>query len=128
MKSFLFVLIAVIAVPAAAEEFNEDSDSYFPQQLNARDLVTACASSSLTATGRLRQRYCLGFVSGVEESLRLLQSRNPDSASSPICVPNGTTARALADVFIRYASRSGVDLEQPSASVVFDALAKGFPC
>ena len=43
----------------------------FPQQLTASDLLTYCSSSSLTDLGRKRQRYCWGFISGVEETIRL---------------------------------------------------------
>lgn len=128
MKSFFFVLIAVLATPAGAMEPAEESDTYFPQQLSARDLLTACASSSLTGSGRLRQRYCRGFVSGIEEAVRLLQLRDSGMSRGPFCIPAGTSARSLADTFIRHASGPGIDLDQPSASVVLEALVKGFPC
>jgi len=128
IKSLFFLFIAAIAVSAGAQGPSEEPEKYFPQQLSSRDLLTACVSSSLTATGRLRQRYCLGFVSGVEEAVRLLRLRDSSTAHAPFCVPSGTTARELANVFIRHASVSGKDLERPSASVVLDALAKQFPC
>lgn len=127
MKS-LFVLIAALATPAGAQEPGDEPDTYFPQQLSTRDLLLACASSSLTATGRLRKRYCLGFVSGVEEAVRLQQLRDPTKTRSLFCVPAGTTARALTDVFVRHASGPDVDLDRPSASVVLEALAQGYPC
>ena len=122
----LFILITALATPAGAQEPGDEPDTYFPQQLSTRDLLVACASSSLTATGRLRKRYCLGFVSGAEEAVRLQQLRNP--TRSLFCVPAGTTARALAEVFVRHASGPGVDLDRPSASVVLEALAQGYPC
>lgn len=128
IKSLFFMLITALAVPAGAQEPGEEEEKYFPQQLSARDLLTTCASSSLTATGRLRQRYCRGFVSGVEEAVRLLQLGDSGMARPPFCVPSGTTAHELANAFIRHASGAGKDLERPSASVVLDALAKRFPC
>lgn len=129
IKSFFFVLITVLTAPAGAQEPAEEPDTYFPQQHSARDLLTACASSSLTVTGRLRQRYCRGFVSGVEEAVRLLQLRDSGMSRGPFCIPAGTSARSLADTFIRHASgQGGIDLDQPSASVVLEALVKGFPC
>ena len=127
MKSLL-VLIAALAMPAGAQEPGDEPDTYFPQQTSTRDLLVACASSSLTAIGRLRKRYCLGFVSGVEEAARLQQLRDPTKTRSLFCVPTGTTARALAEVFVRHASGPGVDLDGPSASVVLEALAQGYPC
>ena len=125
---FIFVLIAVFVLPAVAQQPGEDLDTYFPQQLSARDLLIACTSSSLTATGRLRQRYCRGFVSGVEEAVRLQLSRDAAESHSLFCVPAGTTARALADTFIRYASDSDIELDRPSALIVLEALAMAYPC
>ena len=56
----------------AAQE--EGMEPQFPQQQSAGDLLRACASSRLTSTGRERRRYCAGFVSGVEEAVRMLGS------------------------------------------------------
>ena len=128
MKSFFFVFITALAVPAGAQEPAEETDTYFPQQLSARDLLTTCSSSSLIAIGRSRQRYCRGFVSGIEEAVRLLQLRDSSIARTPFCVPAGTTSRELANVFIRHASGPGIDLDRPSTSVVFEALTARFPC
>lgn len=128
IKRLLLLLITALAVPADAQEPGEEAEKYFPQQISARDLLTTCASSSLTATGRLRQRYCRGFVSGVEEAVRLLQMEDSSIARPPFCVPSGTTARELANAFISHASEPSKDLERPSASVVLEALSKRFPC
>ncbi len=129
MKRFVFVLTAVLAMPAGAPA--QESDKYFPQQLSANDLLASCVASSLSAAGRSRQRYCLGFVSGVEEAVRLLRVRGSsgaENAEPPFCIPAGTTARELASTFTRYASGRGRDLDRPSASVVLEALTSGFPC
>jgi hypothetical protein len=123
-------LIITMNVTSHAQEkkLDEEPETYFPQQLSARDLLTACVSSSLTSSGRMRQRYCRGFVSGVEEAVRLLQLRDSNIAQPPFCVPSGTTARELANAFIRHASGQDKDLERPSASVVLDSLLERFPC
>lgn len=123
-----FVLLAAMSVPAIAQEVDGEPDRYFPQQLSASDLLAACASSSLTATGRTRQRYCLGFLSGVEETFRLLQLPDASTGGNRLCAPDSTSARTLANVFVRHASEPGVDLNRPAAMVVLDALKKGFPC
>jgi hypothetical protein len=128
IKALIFVLITVLVVPVGAQGQEEESDKHFPQQLSALGLLTTCASSSLTETGRSRQRYCRGFVSGVEEAVRLLELRVPGSTSFTLCVPAGTTSSVLADVFIRHASRAGVDLTRPAALVVLDALTERFTC
>ena len=128
LLSSLFIITLNVTSHAQEKKLDEEPKKYFPQQLSARDLLTACVSSSLTSGGRMQQRYCLGFVSGVEEAVRLLQLVDSNIAHLPLCIPAGTTARALANVFIRHASRPGKDLEQPSASVVLDSLAKHFSC
>jgi hypothetical protein len=128
MKRFVFVLTAVLAMPAGAQVPAQESDKYFPQQLSANALLASCVASSLSAAGRSRQRYCLGFVSGVEEAVRLLRVRGSSGAEPPFCIPAGTSARELAGAFTRYASGRGRDLDRPSASVVLEALTSGFPC
>jgi len=116
----------LLAFPTFAS--NSDADDYFPQRMSAQDLLTACASSSISTTGRVRRRYCDGFISGVEESMRLYKLRYSTETMPTICVPNGTTSRALADAFIKYASANGNELQQPAAAVVLQALQHHFAC
>ena len=97
-----------------------------PQQMSANDLLTACASSSLTDLGRRRREYCSGFVSGVEEGVRILQAQKNIEAS--VCAPKDVSAQALADVYRRYAARHRQQLDRPAAAVVLEALSKAFPC
>ena len=100
----------------------------FPQQMSANELLVLCASSSLTAKGRLRRRYCDGFVSGIEEGLRVYSLQFPSQMSNTVCVPEGTSSRAMSEAFVKYASKKGVALDQPAAAVVIDALGKSFAC
>jgi hypothetical protein len=106
----------------------QDAAPLFPQQISASELKFFCASSSLTGKGRLRRRYCEGFISGVEEGLRISQLQNASAAPALMCVPNGTSSRQMSEVFIRYASRKGVVLEQPAAAVVIEALRDAYAC
>ena len=87
-----------------------------------------CASSALTAKGRIQRRYCDGFVSGIEEGMRLYALRNPGESGVAFCVPAGTSSRALSEAFIQYAASKGVDLAQPAAAVVYEALQNRFAC
>ncbi|MEJ2323004.1 MAG: Rap1a/Tai family immunity protein [Gammaproteobacteria bacterium] len=98
----------------------------FPQQQTARDLLRACASSRLTATGRERRRYCAGFVSGVEEAIRLLNLSG--RSRFRLCTPEDVTAWALADAFVRYGASHEGELDDPAASVVHHALTLAYPC
>lgn len=96
--------------------------------MSANELLLLCASSSLTATGRLRRRYCDGFVSGAEEGLRAYRLQLQTPMSKSLCVPEGTNSRSMSGAFVKYASKKGVDLEQPAATVVIEALRKSFGC
>ena len=99
----------------------------FPQQQSAGDLLRACASSRLTSTGRERRRYCAGFVSGVEEAIRLLGPAGGHSAYR-ICTPPDVTASALAEAFVKYGASHKGELSDPAAAVVQHALASAYPC
>lgn len=130
MKFFISSLLGLFGCATAlAQGSAEDSQSFFPQRLSARELLTHCASSSMTDRGRQQQRYCLGFVSGVEEALRLsLPDGSTASPAARICVPEGESARGMADAYIRYAGRRTTDLAKPAALVVAEALEGSYPC
>jgi hypothetical protein len=111
-----------------AEEAPAEPPAYFPQRVSAAELLKACASSRLTAAGRTRRAYCEGFVSGVEESLRLA-GRNAPALASSHCVPAEVSARQLAEGYVAYAGkRPAQALQQPAAAVVSESLAQAYPC
>jgi hypothetical protein len=122
----MLLLTLVSAFAAFAQESTGEAETYFPQQLSAGDLLVHCASSSLTDRGRERQRYCSGFVSGVEEATRLLGT----AAEPPLrlCIPARTSAREFREAFVRYGGRRGADLNRPAALVVVEALREAYPC
>ena len=127
MRYLAFILGLSIATCAAAEEDIVDETKYFPQQLTAQELLYACASSSLTGVGRERRKFCAGFVSGVEESIRVSQAMQGSQGPVRICAPAGTTAANFADAYIKHASKR-TDLSRPAAAVVADALQRAYPC
>ena len=117
-----FLMLSAGSLDAQEEEM----EPQFPQQQSAGDLLRACASSRLTSTGRERRRYCAGFVSGVEEAIRLL---GPAGQSNPrICTPLDVTASALAQAFVKYGASHKGELSDPAAAVVQHALASAYPC
>ena len=129
MKSLtVFTLGLLTATTVLAQEGTENTQRYFPQQLTAQELLTYCASSSLTHRGRQQQRYCWGFVSGVEEGIRLASLRTVDSAGPGFCVSEGETARELVDAYIRYAGLNTTDLTKPAARIVVEALKYAYRC
>ena len=125
VATMLFCLLLLASASLAAQE-EEMMELQFPQQQSAGDLLRACASSRLTSTGRERRRYCAGFVSGVEEAIRLL---GPSGQSGMrICTPPDVTASALARAFVNYGATHKGELRDPAAAVVQHALASAYPC
>ena len=130
MRPALLALCSTLLFPLPGSASTDDGEEVFPQQINARKLMTFCASSALTAKGRSQRRYCDGFVSGVEEGIRLRKFAHPANSDVDVafCVPAGTSSRALSEAFVRHATSKGVDLEQPAAAVVLEALQNRFAC
>mgnify|MGYP001545127569 CR=1 len=129
MRSLFSVLLGLfLGSTAVAEEGVGDAQSFFPQQLTAQQLLTFCASSSMTDRGRQQRRYCSGFVSGVEEALRLSVSGSSAAVAERICIPDQESARSMADAYIRYAGNRAADLTKPAALIVVEALKSSYPC
>jgi hypothetical protein len=114
----------LLGAAVSAQQQGGDDEVYFPERLTAQELLAHCLSSSLTDRGRQQQRYCWGFVSGVEEALRL----SSDPGTIAFCVPPVETSRRLAQAYIRYAGRRSTDLTRPAARTVIEALRVQYPC
>ena len=126
-------LIALCLAPllaAGQTSPTEQAQAEFPQQQNAADMLLACASSRLSRVGRERRRYCAGFVSGVEEAVRLMEPGDPKmgGAHTRICTPEDISAGAFAEVFINYGANHEGELPDPAALVVLHALQSAYPC
>lgn len=128
MRTAMALLGLLVAASAPAQEKAVDDERYFPQQMTAKGLLYACASSSLTRAGRERKKYCLGFVSGAEEAARLFAAQSPSTSEHGYCFPEGKTAGYFADVFMKYASRKTTDLDKPAVFVVIESLENTFAC
>ncbi len=126
MRSYCIALALLIVMDAGAQGETEALVPDFPQQQTARDLLTACASSSISNLGRTRRKYCAGFVSGVEEAIRFKSQLL--GADSQICPPGAITAQQFADAYINYANFNPKELDKPAVEVVFKALKQAFPC
>ena len=127
MRIPVLVLASLLTTSLWAQESGGDGEDYFPQQFTASELLYACASSSLSNRGRERRRFCGGFISGVEESLRLLDARQGLKVPSGICVPKGVSASAFAEAYRKYAL-DRKDADAPAAAVVIEALRDAYPC
>ena len=126
MRSLLIAVAMLVAVSATAETETEQAQPEFPQQQTARDLLTACASSTISNLGRARRKYCAGFVSGVEEAIRFKSQLL--GADTRICPASGITAQQFADAYIKYANTHPKELDKPAVEVVFAALKQAYPC
>ncbi|MBU0945828.1 MAG: hypothetical protein KJ804_02825 [Proteobacteria bacterium] len=125
---FIGILFFLAWGNAMGKDDTDTTQPIFPQQLTAHDLMTYCASSSLTDLGRMRQGYCWGFISGVEETIRLPLHSPGQPVDLKICVPKDVSSRNLAKAFIQYAGRRGANLAQPAAQIVTEALSHSYPC
>ena len=122
------IFFFLVCESAIGKSDTDTAQPIFPQQLTARDLLTYCASSSLTDLGRTRQRYCWGFISGVEETIRLPLHTSGQPVSLKICVPKGESSRNLAKAYILYAGHRDTNVMRPAAQVVVEALSNAYPC
>ncbi len=123
----LFIM-ALIWTPLAASDMTAEAESVNPYRLTGEVLKRWCASSSLTNRGRWRNRYCDGFVSGVEEGMRAIGLAQADNPQSHFCVPPGTTSRQLAKAYVGYATKQKNGLDRPAAQVTLEALKSTYPC
>ena len=112
MRSLLIAVTLFIVLDAGAQGEKIQIVSEFPQQQTARDLLTACASSSISNIGRARRKYGAGFVSGVEEAIRF-ESQLLETESR-ICPITDIISQQLADAFIRYATANTKQLDKPA--------------
>lgn len=121
----VFILLGIPLLVTAGETAMEE-ETGFPQQMSAQDLQRACASSGLSDTGRQRRRYCVGFISGVEEGVRTLHKQHMLEMS--ICLPEKVSGRTLTNVFLKHTTDNPGQLEKSAAQVVIDALSQTYPC
>lgn len=126
MRSLLIAVTMLVALGVAAETEIDQVQPEFPQQQTARDLLTACASSTISNLGRARRKYCAGFVSGVEEAIRFKSQIL--GVDIRICPARGITAQQFADAYLKYANSHPKELDKPAVEVVFAALKQAYPC
>ena len=128
MRTLFLVLFCVISTPIPAAEMKADSDIIFPQKLTAKELQVFCAASAMSNTGRQRQRYCEGFLSGIEESVRVLGRISGTETTLSLCMPADVSARQMRSAFVR----NSVDMEpakdKPSAMFAIEVLERSYPC
>lgn len=121
----VFPVILMFSLNIAFAEENSEWESFFPQQMTAKELMVTCTSSYMTSTGRQRKKYCSGFISGVEETTRM---QNKHDITPKICLPKGKTSSQYTDIYMNYASRKTTNLSKPAALIVIEALQDSFPC
>ena len=125
MKVFSYIVLTFVLANFSFASEKAEEENFFPQEMTAKDLMMACASSKMTSTGRQRKKYCSGFISGVEETARI---QGGLEINPKICLPEGKTSSQYTDIYIRYASRNTTNLSKPAALVVIEAFQDAFPC
>lgn len=130
MKTLAYSLLITLSLgfvsPVQAQAPEDEMEPVFPQKETAQDLLWLCAASRLTPKGRERRRYCAGFVSGVEETARLL--KHTGRSEYRVCTPGNVSASTLAEVFVQYGATHKGELANPAAETVLHALQKAYPC
>lgn len=127
MRILMLLLGMSTMMSLSAQQGGANELEYFPQQLTAGRLLYYCAGSALTNSGRERVKTCAGFISGVEEGVRLLEARKLLTSPSGICVPKGTSSSRFAETYRRHAAKR-TDEEEPAAAVVLEVLRQAYPC
>ena len=127
MRILIPVIGLLFSVVATAQDTTAEKEQYFPKKLTAHQLLNLCAASSLTSSGRNRKRFCTGFISGVEETLRLLREQASLDKLPAICLPDDEPAARFSHLYVKYAA-GRADLGQPAVAIVVDALKGAYPC
>jgi len=128
MRMLFVVLLWLLAAPVVSAQGSDESDNVFPQKMTANELLVACASSAMSATGRQRQRYCEGFLSGIEEGIRVLSLMPGQEANPSLCVPADVSARQIRSDFVKNSATMKLSKDKPAARFVIKVLEKSFPC
>ena len=121
-------LMLLWAGQSLADDRYAESGDIFPERLNAQQLLTACNASSMTNRGRQNRYYCDGFISGVEEAVRVYQPVPDCMSHARICMPPATSTRELRNIITRYATRYKNELGKPAAQFTLSALQWAYPC
>ena len=123
-----YKLIALLLLLNVSNAFSNDhtsiSETIFPQQMSAQELLFKCNASAITSMGHGRGQYCTGFISGVEEAARFVQV----GGDKNICMPPNVSSRNMKDVYTRYALRNKQIMNKPAAEIVLLALRSAYPC
>jgi Rap1a immunity proteins len=82
---------------------------------SGNQLLELCTSTNIG--------QCAGYVEGISDMANLSQA-----GKKAICMPPGTTPRQLGDVVIEYLRSNPENRQNSAASLVYIALALGFPC
>ena len=118
------LLLLLYVSSAFSNDQTSETETVFPQKMSAQELLYKCNASAMTSMGRGRGKYCTGFISGVEEAARFVQSGDKQK----VCMPANVSSRKLKDVYTRYALQNKQLLNKPAAEIVLLALRSAYPC
>lgn len=128
VRTMLLVLFCMISTSTLAAEMKAAPDIVFPQKLTAEELQMFCAASGMSSTGRQRQRYCEGFLSGIEEGVRVLGLISGTETTPALCMPADVSGRQMRIAFVRNSVSMDPAKDKPSALYAIEVLEKSYPC
>jgi len=128
MRLLLLVILCLSANAVLSAEQEVPTDVVFPQKLTAAELRVYCAASAISATGRQRQRYCDGFLSGMEEGIRVLGLISGNKGVATLCVPASVSAREMRAAFVKHSAALNPPTDKPAVRYAIEVLEKAYPC
>ena len=115
MRLMALVLAACFLCPASG--FAQEQ---FPAFVSGNKLLEACTPVQLP--------FCYGYVEGVADALQSTFSALHMQQHALFCLPQGATARQLADIAINHLRDHPEQRHYVASADVALALANAFPC
>ena len=128
------ILVAVALCCVGGVTANANPTEPFPTFTDGNELFDACegfrAQGTLSPDEIMRFRYCEAYIVGVADTLAWLKTglRASIEKSVKYCPPKGAESHQLTSVAVNYLRDHPEKRDLAAASLVANALAKGFPC
>src|SRR5262245_45856614 len=129
-----FILIASVLCCVGGVAAKANPIEPFPTFTDGNELFDACegfrTQGTLSPDEIMRFRYCEGYIVAVADTLASLKTglRASTGKSVKYCPPKGADSHQLTSVVVNYLRDSPEKRHLAAASLVTNALAKGFPC
>jgi Rap1a immunity proteins len=132
MRRAILIAVALCCVEGGTTKANPTEP--FPTFTDGNELFDACegfrTQGSLSPDEIMRFRYCEAYIVAVADTLAWLKTglRASTGKSVKYCPPKGAESHQLTSVAVNYLRDYPEKRHLAAASLVANALAKGFPC